>query len=533
MLLRRVAAHPWLAPSEAIEGVMAVIRKHNSKNKKSTDTNKTQIDVNQESSASPATKDAATVDLTLDDLTKQLAALSVNSVEAKPPTDAETKPPVAVGSGRIPRKAKEIVAVPVPELPPVAVATAATAATAPQKNVNTSSKTGTTTSAGANTSLSQSDLTSESLSQSRSTSSLCLPAFSTKTLSLLLLLQSIARRDRGAKVVVFSHWTAVLTAVEQALAVGYEGSEQARRVFGVGAGDCGQGEQYREREQGKSALTSDCAHMQGECGPECDDDCNGSCNSNSSKTNAKNSKTKTGKCKISNDDNFVEDDISGFSDIDYSSDSDDADNDDIASDTVSSRASSSKKKTAPKATATAAASAAKKEQQQRRQQRRLQRLRSRMWFTAASATSTAPLDADNDCRGNSATNGVRNVFRIDGSMSKAAVELELARFKAYNHANHADAGGGGSNSSAVLLVSLAMAGVGLNLVEASHAVLLEPAWNPAAEKQAVDRVNRVGQRREVTVWQLRAVPGDLAAVERQGGKRGAAARAVKAAVGGQ
>jgi SNF2 family DNA or RNA helicase len=34
---------------------------------------------------------------------------------------------------------------------------------------------------------------------------------------------------------------------------------------------------------------------------------------------------------------------------------------------------------------------------------------------------------------------------------------------------------------------------------ANHVHLVEPHWNPMAEAQAVDRVHRIGQSREVTV----------------------------------
>ncbi|KAK0141626.1 Helicase-like transcription factor [Merluccius polli] len=42
-------------------------------------------------------------------------------------------------------------------------------------------------------------------------------------------------------------------------------------------------------------------------------------------------------------------------------------------------------------------------------------------------------------------------------------------------------------------------GVGLNLTAASHVFLMEPAWNPAAEEQCIDRCHRLGQTRKVFV----------------------------------
>ncbi|KAL4961359.1 DEAD/DEAH box helicase [Aspergillus stella-maris] len=55
---------------------------------------------------------------------------------------------------------------------------------------------------------------------------------------------------------------------------------------------------------------------------------------------------------------------------------------------------------------------------------------------------------------------------------------------------------------AVLLMSLRAGNSGLNLTIASHVIILEPAWNPAVEDQAVGRVYRIGQQRPVHVHRL-------------------------------
>ncbi|KAI0521715.1 hypothetical protein F5B22DRAFT_595968 [Xylaria bambusicola] len=50
----------------------------------------------------------------------------------------------------------------------------------------------------------------------------------------------------------------------------------------------------------------------------------------------------------------------------------------------------------------------------------------------------------------------------------------------------------------VLLITLSCGAVGLNLTSASRAYLMEPQWNPAIEEQALARIHRIGQTKEVT-----------------------------------
>ncbi|KAL6830835.1 SNF2 family N-terminal domain-containing protein [Trichoderma sp. SZMC 28015] len=49
----------------------------------------------------------------------------------------------------------------------------------------------------------------------------------------------------------------------------------------------------------------------------------------------------------------------------------------------------------------------------------------------------------------------------------------------------------------VLLVTLSCGAVGLTLTEASRAYLMEPHWNPTLEDQALARIHRIGQMKEV------------------------------------
>lgn len=79
--------------------------------------------------------------------------------------------------------------------------------------------------------------------------------------------------------------------------------------------------------------------------------------------------------------------------------------------------------------------------------------------------------------------------RIDGTMSALSRDASLEALE-----NDPDC--------TVLLASLSVCSVGLNLVAASQVVLADSWWAPAIEDQAVDRVHRLGQKRETTVFRL-------------------------------
>jgi SNF2 family DNA or RNA helicase len=59
-----------------------------------------------------------------------------------------------------------------------------------------------------------------------------------------------------------------------------------------------------------------------------------------------------------------------------------------------------------------------------------------------------------------------------------------------------------SGDAPVFLISLKAGGFGLNLTEADYVFLLDPWWNPATESQAVDRVHRIGQSKNVMVYRM-------------------------------
>ncbi len=54
----------------------------------------------------------------------------------------------------------------------------------------------------------------------------------------------------------------------------------------------------------------------------------------------------------------------------------------------------------------------------------------------------------------------------------------------------------------IFLLSLKAGGVGINLTAADYVVLFDPWWNPAAERQAIDRAHRMGQKRKVISYKM-------------------------------
>lgn len=74
--------------------------------------------------------------------------------------------------------------------------------------------------------------------------------------------------------------------------------------------------------------------------------------------------------------------------------------------------------------------------------------------------------------------------RLDGSMNLAARARALDSFRE-------------DTSIQVILVSTKAGSLGLNLTAGNSVYIIEPLYNPAAEAQAIDRVHRLGQKREV------------------------------------
>lgn len=58
------------------------------------------------------------------------------------------------------------------------------------------------------------------------------------------------------------------------------------------------------------------------------------------------------------------------------------------------------------------------------------------------------------------------------------------------------------NDLRVMLLSLTAGGVGLNLVGANRMFIMDIHWNPALEQQAMDRIYRVGQKKECFIYRF-------------------------------
>jgi hypothetical protein len=59
-----------------------------------------------------------------------------------------------------------------------------------------------------------------------------------------------------------------------------------------------------------------------------------------------------------------------------------------------------------------------------------------------------------------------------------------------------------SDRSRVCLLTTQVGGVGLTFNSASRVILLDPSWNPSVDAQAVDRIHRIGQTKDVIVYRL-------------------------------
>ncbi|KAF2300729.1 hypothetical protein GH714_015396 [Hevea brasiliensis] len=76
--------------------------------------------------------------------------------------------------------------------------------------------------------------------------------------------------------------------------------------------------------------------------------------------------------------------------------------------------------------------------------------------------------------------------RLDGTLNQQQRERVIKQFSE-------------DDNILVLLMSLKAGGVGINLTAASNAFVMDPWWNPAVEEQAVMRIHRIGQTKQVRI----------------------------------
>ena len=77
----------------------------------------------------------------------------------------------------------------------------------------------------------------------------------------------------------------------------------------------------------------------------------------------------------------------------------------------------------------------------------------------------------------------------DGSMKKAERDASVEKIS-------------NSRSTKVILISFKAGSTGLNLTCCNNVILVDPWWNPAVERQAVDRAHRIGRDAPVLVYKL-------------------------------
>jgi hypothetical protein len=81
-------------------------------------------------------------------------------------------------------------------------------------------------------------------------------------------------------------------------------------------------------------------------------------------------------------------------------------------------------------------------------------------------------------------------LRIDGSVDAKDRDIKLAKFQQPD------------SRYFCMCLSVQTGGTGLTITAADRVILVDPAWNPSTDAQAIDRVHRFGQRKNVVVYRL-------------------------------
>ncbi len=85
-------------------------------------------------------------------------------------------------------------------------------------------------------------------------------------------------------------------------------------------------------------------------------------------------------------------------------------------------------------------------------------------------------------------NGIKYAY-LDGSLSSEERQKVVNDFQQ-------------NEGISFFLISLKAGGVGLNLTSADYVFMIDPWWNPAVERQAVDRAHRIGQQKAVFIYKF-------------------------------
>ncbi|KJP89163.1 hypothetical protein AK88_01249 [Plasmodium fragile] len=101
---------------------------------------------------------------------------------------------------------------------------------------------------------------------------------------------------------------------------------------------------------------------------------------------------------------------------------------------------------------------------------------------SSSTSSTSSFTSDG--KGNS-----QIYVRLDGSTNTIERQKIIKRFS-------------NNDKVFIFLLTTKAGGVGLNLIAANHVILMDQDWNPHNDRQAEDRVHRLGQKNEVYIYRL-------------------------------
>ena len=80
-----------------------------------------------------------------------------------------------------------------------------------------------------------------------------------------------------------------------------------------------------------------------------------------------------------------------------------------------------------------------------------------------------------------------SIVKYNGSMSREQKDAAVTSFRT-------------QPNSRIFMANILAGGCGLNLIEANHLIILEPNWTSAIENQAIDRIHRIGQQKQVNIY---------------------------------